>query len=200
MSTDQLDERTPEFPPDEQLTMGIDPWEKNWLKFSVGLLVVFAVLVTVAGFTAGFQLPGRESRVDPRTVMTDGPWAEPGVRELGDGRFEAYILAQTWSFSPREIVLPVGAEVDIYVTSPDLQHGLKIIDTNINMMVLPGQVSKLSFTFDEVGDFPYICHEYCGSGHAAMFGTVKVLSQADYDAQAAPSDSETSDESAEADR
>lgn len=200
MSTDQLDERTPEFPSDEQLTMGIDPWEKNWLKFSIGLLVVFAVLVTVAGFTAGFQLPGKESRVDPRTVMTDGPWAEPGVRELSDGRFEAYILAQTWSFSPREIVLPVGAEVDIYVTSPDLQHGLKIIDTNINMMVLPGQVSKLSFTFDEVGDFPYICHEYCGSGHAAMFGTVKVLSQADYDAQAAPSDSETSDESAEADR
>jgi cytochrome c oxidase subunit II len=196
-------ERPPDVPSDEQLTMGIDPWERNWLKFSVALLAVFAALVTVAGFTAGFQLPGRESRVDPRTVMTEGPWAEPGVRELSDGRFEAYIIAQTWSFSPREIVLPVGAAVDIYVTSPDLQHGLKIIDTNVNVMVLPGQVSKLSFTFDEVGEFPYICHEYCGSGHAAMFGTVKVLSQADYEAQAAATDDttdDTTDEAAEGDR
>jgi len=46
-------------------------------------------------------------------------------------------------------------------------------------------VSKLSFTFDEEGEFPYICHEYCGQGHAAMFGTVKVLSQAEFEAQAA---------------
>ena len=51
-------------------------------------------------------------------------------------------------------------------------------------MVVPGQVSKLTYTFDEVGEFPYICHEYCGTGHAAMFGTVKVVSEADYDADA----------------
>lgn len=184
--------------------MGMDPWEKNWIKFSVGLLVVFAALVTIAGFTAGFQLPGAESEVDPRTIMGEGPWAEPGVREIADGRYEAYIIAQTWSFAPREIVLPVGAEIDIYVTSPDLQHGFKITDTNVNMQIVPGQVSKLSFTFDDVGEFPYICTEYCGQAHAAMFGTVRVLSEADYEAQAADAEAATdeaaTDETAEADR
>jgi cytochrome c oxidase subunit 2 len=179
-------DRPPEGPSDEHLTMGIDPWERNWMKISGTLLVIFAVAVTIAGFAAGFQLPGPESEVDPQTILTDdGPFAEPGVREIAPGQFEAYVIAQTWSFAPREIVLPVGAEVDIYVTSPDLQHGFKITDTNVNMQIVPGQVSKLSFTFDEVGEFPYICTEYCGQAHAAMFGTVKVLSEADYAAQAA---------------
>jgi cytochrome c oxidase subunit 2 len=176
--------------------MGIDPWEKNWMKLSIGLLVVFAALVTIAGFTAGFQLPGAESEVDPRTVATEGPWAEPGLRDLGDGKFEAYVISQLWSFAPRELVVPIDAEVDIYVTSIDLQHGFKITDTNVNMQVVPGQVSKLTFTFDEIGEFPYICTEYCGSGHATMFGTVKVVSEADYEALAA---GETDDASTEAD-
>lgn len=167
----------------QKLTMGIDPWERNWIRFSVALLVAFAALVTIAGFAGGFQLPGADTEVDPRTVATEGPWAEPGLREIGPGRFEAYVIAQAWSFSPRELVVPVGADVDIYVTSVDVQHGFKVTDTNINMMVVPGQVSKLSFTFDTVGDFPYICHEFCGQGHAAMYGTVKVLSEVDYAAQ-----------------
>jgi len=173
----------PELPPDipeGDLKLEIDPWERNWMRISVILLVVFAAAITVAGWSAGFQLPGPEAEVDPKTVTADGPWSSPGVNELADGHFEAYVLSQAWSFSPREIVVPVGAQVDIYVTSSDLQHGFKITDTNINMQVVPGQVSKLSFTFDEVGEFPYICTEYCGQGHAAMFGTVKVVSEADY--------------------
>ena len=83
----------------------------------------------------------------------------------------------------------MGSKVTIYVASADLQHGFKITDTNINMQIVPGQVSKLSFTFDEIGEFPYLCTEYCGTGHAAMFGTVKVVSEADYEAaQAGTSD------------
>lgn len=176
--------------PDDDLTMGMDPWEKNWIRFSVLLLVGFIAAITVAGFAAGFQLPGDEGQVDPQTLVDTPPWDAPGVYEIGDGQFEAYIVGQTWSFAPPEIVVPVGAEVDMYVTSPDLQHGFKVLDTNINVMVVPGQVSKLKFEFDEVGEFPYICTEYCGQGHAAMFGTVKVLSEADYEARAAGGDAE----------
>lgn len=176
--------------------MGIDPWEKNWMRISIALLVIFAIAITIAGWSAGFQLPGPESEVDPRTITEEGPFAEPGLHEIGDGKFEAYVLSQVWSFTPREIVVPVGAEVDIYVTSSDLQHGFKITDTNVNMQIVPGQVSKLSFTFDDIGEFPYICTEYCGSGHAAMYGTVKVVSEQDFDAQNEPV-AETADETTE---
>jgi cytochrome c oxidase subunit 2 len=187
----------PEGPADEKLTMGIDPWEKNWMRVSAALLIVFAAVITITGFAAGFQLPGDESQVDPRTILTDGPWAEPGLREIGEGRYEAYVLSQVWSFNPNRMVVPVGAEVDIYVASADLQHGFKITDTNVNMQIVPGQVSKLTYTFDEVGEFPYICTEYCGTGHAAMYGTVEVVSEADFEAQQAGADAaeSTSDSS-----
>ncbi len=174
-----------EGPAEEHLTMGVDPWERNWMRFSIALLVVFAAAITIAGFAAGFQLPGPESQVDPQTVLDEPPWSEPGLYELGPGEYEAYVIAQAWNFSPRELVVPIGSEVTIYVTSPDLQHGMKILDTNINMQIVPGQVSKLRFTFDEVGEFPYICHEYCGQGHAAMYGTVRVLPEAEFEAQQA---------------
>jgi cytochrome c oxidase subunit 2 len=161
---------------EEHLTMGIDPYERNWMRASVLLLVVFFATVTVAGFAMGIQVVGADAEVDPRIVTDSGAWAEPGVREIAPGEYEAYVIAQTWAFVPREIEIPVNSEITIHVTSPDLQHGFKVTDTNINMMVVPGQVSTVTFTFDEIGEFPYICHEYCGRGHAAMAGVVKVVS------------------------
>lgn len=162
-------------PPSEKLSMHIDPYERNWMLLSAGLLVVFFVTVSIAGFAMGFQVSGVDSEVDPATVLEEGPFATPGLRQVSEDHYEAYVVAKTWVFEPRELEIPVGATVDIYVTSPDLQHGFKVTDTNINMQVVPGQVSKLTFTFDEVGEYPYICHEYCGSGHATMFGVVNVV-------------------------
>jgi cytochrome c oxidase subunit 2 len=168
-------EQTPAPATGEKLTMGIDPFERNWMRLSVVMLLAFFVTVSVAGFAMGFQVSGVDAEIDPTTAFDSGTWAEPGLRQISEGRYEAYVVAKTWVFEPRELEIPVGSTVDIFVTSPDLQHGFKITDTNVNMQVVPGQVSKLTYTFDEVGEFPYICHEYCGSGHATMFGVVNVV-------------------------
>ena len=151
-----------------------DPYERNWMRFSLVLLVAFAVTVALAGFALGFQVPGDESRVDPRTVTESGPFANPGLRDLGNGEYEVYMISKAWAFDPREITVPAGSTITFYVTSIDVQHGLKLQDTNVNMQVVPGQVSKLSVTLDEPGTYPYICHEFCGVGHAAMFGELIV--------------------------
>ena len=184
-------------PEDERLTMGIDPFEKNWMRLSAVLLVVFFATVSVAGFAMGFQVTGEDEEVDPRTVLDAPPWSEPGLRQIGDKEYEAFVVAQTWNFVPRELEIPVGSTVTIYVTSPDLQHGFKVTDTNINTMVVPGQVSKLTYTFDEVGEFPYICHEYCGSGHAAMYGVVNVVSAASVQTDSTEEDSTEEDSTEE---
>ncbi|HUF70564.1 MAG TPA: hypothetical protein VMM79_18085 [Longimicrobiales bacterium] len=42
------------------------------------------------------------------------------------------------------------------------------------MMLIPGQVSRNTYTFDEPGEHLIICHEYCGIAHHAMFGRVIV--------------------------
>lgn len=159
--------------------MHVDRTEKLFIIGAIVLLVVFALAVGISGFAYGIQLPLPEQRVDPQTVATPGvsPFGDPvdeRVRELAPGKYEAYILSQTWVFLPSEIRIPAGSTVTFYLTSKDVQHGFKLDGTNINMMVLPGEISTLTATFDEPGTYNYICHEYCGVGHHTMFGRLIV--------------------------
>lgn len=159
--------------PDEK--MHIDPYERNWMFVAVGTLVVFFIALTIAGFALGIQVPTNEARVDPNTLHLEAPWNEPGLREVVPGEeYDLYMVARRFSFNPRDVTVPAGAKVNFYVTSGDVQHGFLMENTNINMMVLPGQVSKLTATFDEAGTYNYICHEFCGAGHAIMWGTLTV--------------------------
>jgi len=158
----------------------VDRFEGAWIRVSVLVLVVFLVAVIVAGFAAGFQLPGQYARIDPATLYDPGsPFADPVLRELAPGRYEVYIRAQIWSFIPNEIHVPVGSSVTFYLTSQDVQHGFKLERTNVNMMVLPGQVSTLTAKFDEPGTYNFICHEYCGQLHHTMYGKLIVEAPAE---------------------
>jgi len=85
------------------------------------------------------------------------------------------MLAFTWAFNPKEITVPAGAEVTFKITSRDVTHGIYIEGTNINIMILPGQVSEVTHVFDKPGTYFYACHEYCGVGHQAMAGTITVV-------------------------
>ncbi len=159
--------------PDEK--MHIDPYERRWIWVAVGTLSVFFVAVTIAGLALGIQVPTVEGRVDPNELTTTPPWNEPGVREVVPGEeYDVYMVGRRFAFQPAEIRVPQGARVNFFVTSADVQHGFKLADTNVNMMVIPGQVSKLSAEFDDPGTYDYICHEYCGLGHAIMFGQLIV--------------------------
>jgi cytochrome c oxidase subunit 2 len=159
--------------------MAVDRNEKYYIIGTIVLLTIFAIAVAISAFAIGIQLPAPQAQVDPRTVATPGvsPFGAPvdeRVRELAPGKYEAYILAQMWAFVPGEIRVPAGSEITFYLTSKDVQHGFKVDKTNINMMVIPGQVSKLTATFDEPGTYDFICHEYCGTNHHFMAGKVVV--------------------------
>lgn len=154
----------------------VDVYEKWWIAASLVVLIIFAAALGIAGFAAGIQVPVPEARVNPNTVDETGPFADPGLRELAPGKYDAYVLAQAspWRFYPEEIHVPAGSRVTFYLTSADVQHGFLIPGTNINVQLLPGQVSKLTTTFEEPGTYSYICTEYCGVGHQNMFGTIIV--------------------------
>ncbi len=156
--------------------MHVDKYEQVWIRISIFVLVVFILAIVTASISAGIMVPGVGGRVDPNLITTPGasPWAEPSVRELAPGKYEAYMLAQIWTFRPNEIRIPVGSEITFYVTSKDVQHGFKITETNINMMVVPGQISTLRTTFDKPGVYNLICHEYCGVGHHTMYAQIIV--------------------------
>lgn len=152
----------------------IDVYEKRWLFLAVAMLILFVIAVGLSSFAYGIQVPSPEQRVNPNTVAQEGPWAQPGLRELAPGKYEAYILAQTWAFLPNTITVKAGSTVTFYLTAKDVQHGFQLEGTNVNLMVLPGQVSKLTTTFRQPGEYRFVCHEYCGVGHHTMFGKVIV--------------------------
>ena len=159
--------------------MHIDPREKNYIVVTVALVIIFATALLVSAFAYGIQVPTPYERVDPNTIATPGasPWGDPideRVRELAPYKYEAYILAQVWTFLPNKITVPEGSTITFYVTSKDVQHGFIIADTNINMIIIPGQVSTLTATFDKAGEYHFVCNEYCGVGHQTMFGTIVV--------------------------
>lgn len=158
--------------------MHIDRYERLFMYGAIALLVVFMAALAVSAFAYGIGVPRPYEKVDPRIIATPpSPWGLPEeerIRELSPGRYEVYVLAQMWQFTPRTITVPAGSTVTFYVTSKDVQHGFKVAGTNVNMMALPGEVSVLSATFDTAGTYNIICHEYCGALHHTMYAQLIV--------------------------
>lgn len=154
----------------------VDTYEKWWIGISVTVLVLFFLTITISAVAFGYQLPYSSVQVNPNTVAQAGPFAEPGLRQLAPGRYEAVVRAgaRPWVFIPAEMKVPVGSQVTFIVTSQDVQHGFLVENTNINAMLLPGRVTTLTHTFRTPGVYHYVCTEYCGLGHQYMFGTLTV--------------------------
>jgi cytochrome c oxidase subunit 2 len=157
-------------------TLKMEKWERWFLYATTVVLVAFFIAIIASIGEAGIHLPTDEGQVDPAAVAAGQvpPFDNPGVTQLEDGTYQAVFVAQAWSFTPSEIELPVGAEVEFVVTSTDVIHGFLIAERAVNGMIIPGQILKVSATFDEAGVYNIICHEYCGLLHSQMFGQVKV--------------------------
>src|SRR5690349_14139625 len=98
-----------------QPTLHVDHYEAIWIRVTIVMMTVFLSAVIVANVAYGVQVPGVYKRIKPNEVMAKGsPFADPGLHELAPGKYEAYIRAATWSFTPNEIHVPVGSTVTFY--------------------------------------------------------------------------------------
>jgi cytochrome c oxidase subunit II len=149
-------------------------YELAWILPSIAIPVGMLVALTVTAFGAGIHLPGVAGRVNPQAVAQTPPFNEPGVIQLAPGLYEVRMTAQIWSFAPREIRVPAGSRVHFTATSKDVIHGLFVPGVDLNAMLLPGQVAHVEARFDTPGEYPIICHEYCGIAHHTMAGTIIV--------------------------
>ncbi|WP_019532885.1 cytochrome c oxidase subunit II [Paenibacillus ginsengihumi] len=149
--------------------------EKIWLAFGISMLIVFLGVLGVGAFAKGIHPPGHHRHiVDPETVDKVAPFNEPGLRKIGDNEYEAYMLAFAFGYAPEKMEVPAGATIHFHVTSKDVVHGFQIPGTNVNMMVMPGEVNQLTYTFKEPGEYLILCNEYCGVAHENMMTTIIV--------------------------
>jgi len=154
--------------------MRVHVYEKAFLSVGGALLVVFLGVLSYTSLAMGIHLPGHAGQLDPAEARSHPPFDQPGVRQTGPDTYEAVVLASAWQFVPSELRVPRGATVTFVATSTDVLHGFHVARTRINVMLIPGQIARLTYTFDQPGEHLIVCHEYCGAGHHVMFGKVIV--------------------------
>ncbi|RTE11400.1 cytochrome c oxidase subunit II [Paenibacillus whitsoniae] len=155
--------------------MHIHKLEKIWLTIGIAMLFVFLAVLGVSAFAMGVKPPSEHHhQIDPAKVKETAPFDQPGIHQTGEKRFEAVMTAFTFGYAPDAMEVPVGSTVDFMVTSQDVVHGFEIPGTNVNMMIVPGEVSHVSHTFTQPGTYLILCNEYCGGAHEFMKTTLIV--------------------------
>jgi len=151
--------------------------ERRWA-FVVGAIIFLIVAMMVfTGLHWASMPPSRVETVDPRTLHISGEFVEGnlGTSVGTDGKVVVRLIAQQYSFEPQCLVVPVDTPVTFRATSTDVIHGFVIGKTNANVMLIPGYVATFTTTFPKAGEQLMPCHEFCGSGHAAMWARVQAL-------------------------
>ncbi|MBR7554790.1 cytochrome c oxidase subunit II [Allobacillus sp. GCM10007491] len=155
-------------------------FEKIWMIVGVITLISFLTIVGVQAFSKAegeghHGAPSDMTLVDPETVTETAPFNEPGLKQIGENEYELVMVLQSYGFTPGDIEIPQGATVHIKATSIDVVHGFEIAGTSANMMVTPGHVNSMTYTFDKKGSFLILCNEYCGTGHHFMSTNLEVI-------------------------
>ncbi len=160
--------------------------EKRWA-IVVGLIILLLLAMMVfTGVHWAAMPPSRVETIDPRTLHVSGEFVEHnlGTSIGADGKVVVRLIAQQYSFEPQCIVIPSGTPVTFRATSTDAIHGFVIGTTNANVMLVPGFVATFTTSFKRIGEQLMPCHEYCGTGHEAMWARVQVIDPIEFLAKA----------------
>ena len=71
--------------------------------------------------------------------------------------------------------LPLRKTVELRITSLDVIHSFWVPEFGQKQDAVPGSVNKLAITPDKMGNYPVICTELCGLGHAVMRSRAEVM-------------------------
>jgi cytochrome c oxidase subunit 2 len=77
--------------------------------------------------------------------------------------------------------LPVNKPVIAHVTSLDVIHSFAIRSMRVCQDAIPGLSVATWFTPTTVGQYRITCAQLCGNSHYRMFGTLNVVTQAEFD-------------------
>ena len=154
--------------------------ERRWGLVSIAIIAFLVFLATFAGVHQATMPQTRVETVDPRTLHITGEFVESNLGSAlePDGSVTVRLIGQQYSFTPQCIVVPTNTLVTFRAASADVVHGFLIQNTNVNLMLVPGYVSIISARFARPAESYMPCHEYCGTGHEAMWAHVQIIDRA----------------------
>ena len=103
-------------------------------KFEKRVIVITGVLLSLFIFS---MLYGRSKYNDlPECLPFDKAYTEPKVTQIDDKTYQVFAVASMWQFQPSQIYIPVGSEVDFFLSSKDVVHGFNIAKKLVSTMAL----------------------------------------------------------------
>ena len=115
---------------------------------------------------------GKMGRQDPALSSASDPF---GVDRQGDPNGADDVVVQG------NIVVPVNKDVIAHITSLDVIHSFAIKSMRVCQDAIPGMTIPTWFKPVREGEYLITCAQLCGNSHFGMFGTLKVVSQEEYD-------------------
>jgi cytochrome c oxidase subunit II len=86
------------------------------------------------------------------------------------------------TFASPQLYVPTGRQVKFTVQSDDVIHDFWVPAFRLKIDAVPGINTSLRATPEKVGEYPVVCAELCGIGHAAMRQTAHVVEPQDFQA------------------
>ncbi len=83
--------------------------------------------------------------------------------------------AKKYEFIPDPVVVRLGEQIRLEVTSTDVKHGIAISAFDVNRDLAPGKTETITFKANKPGTFSIHCSVFCGMGHMSMGGDLIVL-------------------------
>lgn len=137
----------------------------------VATLFVGASLALIAYATWGLGI-----NVPPCVPASKG-FEQASITKHEGKNYEIHYVARMWTFEPSVVRVPTGSTLDLYAVTKDVMHGLYIVGTNVNLMVVPGAIANGRVHFEKPGIYSIVCHEFCGTAHQNMNARIEVSDQ-----------------------
>ena len=134
----------------------------------------FKIEVVAYQWGWNYRLPGDDGILGKTSVgliNDDNPYG----LDLSDPNSKDDILVMD-----ADLHLKINQPVKVELRSLDVLHNFYIPQFRAKMDTLPGIISFYWFTPEKTGEFEILCAEYCGTGHYAMRGMVKVDEEQEY--------------------
>lgn len=111
------------------------------------------------------------------------------TRQVDPSAMVVKVIAQQWNWqfqypdylvSSKSLYLPVGAQVDLQLTSLDVTHSFFVPEFRIKQDAVPGRTIDLRITPTLIGHYQVECAQLCGTHHTEMTADVFVVSKPDF--------------------
>lgn len=112
-----------------------------------------------------------------RIVGVAGMLAIVAVQSLpAQNRRVVRVKAERFAFTPSEIAVTVGEEIEIRLRSEDTDHGFKLVGQDVNVSIPKRGQGEATVVFkgERAGRYEFECSHLCGAGHSFMRGAIVV--------------------------